>query len=730
MSNTKKTKEKRNVLVELLAPAGSMQTLTAVIKAGADAVYAGGNQFGARAYAANFTLAELIDAILYLHLLDKRFYLTVNTLLKEKELTHELYHMIAPLYEAGLDGVIVQDMGVLSFVRENFPDLPIHASTQMNITSSFGAKLLKDCGCTRVVTARELSLSEIKTIHETVDIEIESFVHGALCYCYSGQCLFSSLLGGRSGNRGRCAQPCRLPYQLPPHKSSYLLSPKDLCTIGLLPQIIKSGVSSLKIEGRMKQTEYAAGVTAIYREYIDRYLEHPQAAYQVSPSDLEELENLGSRSGFTEGYYQKRNGADMVSFAKPSHTKKTAVKTDSFLAKANKKDVKRNLKGFLILSKESPAQFMLQCDEDKIVVTGEVVQAANQQRLTRGVVEEKIAQMGTSPFQLEELIIQMDEDAFYPLSSLKKLRRQGIEAMTLLIQRKFNRRLTEREQASFGTANKVTQSTIAAPTPWISAAIEALDQLPPVLEHENISRIYVDLALFSKRSFSEQIEKLITTIKTSGKEAFLSLPPVMRQNTTQWLTEKKNFLATLPLDGFLVKSYDGLGFVKDTTFNKFTIITDSSVYTWNHDAFEELKKLGVTETTLPLELNQRELMYRGYGSGEMIVYGHIPLMQSSQCLLKNTSGCSANGRPLKLIDRYLHEFPVKTYCEHCYNTIYNGFPLSLLHLLEQIYELSPSGLRLSFTIESPQQVQNILKTLASPQKIDNLTNGHFKRGVE
>ena len=239
---------------ELLAPAGSYESLVAAVNAGADAVYMGGTRFGARAYADNPDRENLCRAIRFAHLHGCDLYLTVNTLLKDAEL-EELGDYLRPYYECGLDAVIVQDLGVFSYIREQFPDLPIHASTQMTVLGAGGAAFLKDLGAARVVTARELSLEELRLIHENVDIEIESFVHGALCYCYSGQCLFSSMLGGRSGNRGRCAQPCRLPYGLETggpvrngQAESYLLSPKDMCTLELLPKILEAGVCSLKIE--------------------------------------------------------------------------------------------------------------------------------------------------------------------------------------------------------------------------------------------------------------------------------------------------------------------------------------------------------------------------------------------------------------------------------------------------------------------------------------------------
>ena len=353
--------------VEILAPAGSMESMRAAVNAGADAVYMGGSRFGARAYADNPEEDRFLEAIDHVHLHGCRIYMTVNTLVKEGELS-QLPEFLRPYYRQGLDAVIVQDLGVWELVRRTFPDLHIHASTQMTVTGWRSAELLKKMGASRVVTARELSLEEIAQIRDKVDIEIESFVHGALCYCYSGQCLLSSLIGGRSGNRGRCAQPCRLPYDvagqtgfLPlegrgprerqeapagrgakERKSGpsgrggrgrdprerdvreradragtgrndrYLLSLKDLCTLDLLPDMIEAGVYSLKIEGRMKSPRYTAGVVSVYRKYVDRYLEYGREGYRVDPQDKRMLLELFDRGGFTDGYSYQHNGRDMV----------------------------------------------------------------------------------------------------------------------------------------------------------------------------------------------------------------------------------------------------------------------------------------------------------------------------------------------------------------------------------------------------------------------------------
>ena len=326
--------------VEILAPAGSMECLKAAITAGADAVYTGGALFGARAYAHNLTEEELLEAIDYVHLHGRRLYLTVNTLIKDREMEKQMYDYLLPYYRKGLDAVIVQDIGLFRFIQKHFPDLPIHASTQMTLTGVDGAKFLEKEGAQRIVTSRELSMAEVKKIADETELEIESFVHGALCYCYSGQCLFSSFIGGRSGNRGQCAQPCRLLYRTPEAKRpQYLLSLKDICTLELIPEMIESGIYSFKIEGRMKKPEYAAAVAFQYRKYADLYLkyyeecpaeEDPAAyamkKYRVREEDRQMLLDLYNRGGFHTGYYYTQNGREMISLNRPNHAGVPAVK--------------------------------------------------------------------------------------------------------------------------------------------------------------------------------------------------------------------------------------------------------------------------------------------------------------------------------------------------------------------------------------------------------------------
>lgn len=360
-------------LIEVLSPAGSFECLKAAVGAGADAIYLGGSSFGARAFAGNFDEEELLRGIDYAHLHGRRIFLTINTLFKEADF-EELYDYLLPYYKEGLDAVIVQDVGVAKFVKEAFPLMDLHASTQMTAMGVESAKFLEELGFDRIVPARELSLEEITDIKRETNLEIETFVHGALCFSYSGQCLMSSMLGGRSGNRGRCAQPCRLPYELYKgnHKinkkeEQYVLSPKDMCSIEILPDILRAGTNSLKIEGRMKRPQYVAAVTRQYRRYVDLFLENPDH-FQVRPEDFQELMELYNRGGFTKGYYVKHNGRDMMSMKRPNHMGYYVGKVENikknqigFCAKTDihKKDI-------LEISIGSPA------NEDKVELTSPV----------------------------------------------------------------------------------------------------------------------------------------------------------------------------------------------------------------------------------------------------------------------------------------------------------------------------------------------------------------------
>ncbi|MBO5070094.1 MAG: U32 family peptidase, partial [Roseburia sp.] len=521
--------------IELLAPAGSYETFLAVIRAGADAVYLGGSQFGARAYANNFGETELLSAIDYAHIHGRQVYLTVNTLFKEKELEEELYRYLLPYYKQGLDAVIVQDMGAFSLIRREFPDLEIHTSTQMTVTGRYGAAYMKELGASRVVTAREMSFAEIRDIHENVDVEIESFVHGALCYCYSGQCLLSSMLGGRSGNRGRCAQPCRLPYEVYDENlkqisgsGNYILSPKDLCTIQAIPQLVESGVYSFKIEGRMKQAEYAAGVVSIYRSYIDRYLKELQRqkangkdeqeaylaarkSYRVAKEDMQKLLDFGNRSGFTDGYYFRQNGKEMITFQSPGHAKtnealQSEIREKYVLSSAPGAEIKEKINGILKLNQDFPAIIELNDGDIHIEYEGDIVQPALKQPLSREKVESCMRKTGNTPFEFEHLDIEMDSAVFLPVQSLNQLRREALMRLE--------------EQLAAGWRRNLPAETQQAPEMHGREA-DREDSLSAMMRKENVSGIYAESDRKASRNLQlgERKENLAVSVERQDQIA-------------------------------------------------------------------------------------------------------------------------------------------------------------------------------------------------------------------
>ncbi|MDE7479010.1 MAG: U32 family peptidase, partial [Lachnospiraceae bacterium] len=375
--------------------------------AGADAVYLGGEQYGARAYAGNFTTEEIVEALHIAHIFDRKIYLTVNTLVKESEF-EKLVPYMTPLYEAGLDGVIVQDIGVLVCLRENFPDLALHASTQMTITGSYGAAYLKKHGICRVVPARELSLDEIRDMKNKTNLEIECFIHGAMCYAYSGQCLFSSILGGRSGNRGRCAGPCRLPYADSKGKIQYPLSLKDMYTLPLLPELIQAGIDSFKIEGRMKSPEYVAGVTAVYRKYIDLYLTNPKKAYKTDPKDEQLLRQLYIRSDICSGYYHRHHDKSMVTLTEPGYSGSSAEVIKDIQEKYISHNILLPIKGSVKICAGNPSELTFVYEHVSVTVTGDCVSPAKNKPLEKEDIAQKLCRLGDTCFVLTDLAIETD----------------------------------------------------------------------------------------------------------------------------------------------------------------------------------------------------------------------------------------------------------------------------------------------------------------------------------
>ena len=730
--------------VELLAPAGSYEGFEAAIGAGADAVYVGGAMFGARAYAQNFTEEELLRAIDVAHIHGRKLYLTVNTLLKDRELKENLAAYLAPYYDAGLDAVIVQDMGVFSFIKKEFPKLHLHASTQMTVTGPQGMKFLAEQGAARVVAARELSLEELSRMHQECPIEIEAFVHGALCYSYSGQCLMSSLLGGRSGNRGRCAQPCRLPYEVKNFRNRDYgkgefcpLSLKDICTIEILPEIIQAGVTSLKIEGRMKQPAYTAGVTSMYRKYLDLLQENGDQDYHVQEKDKKYLLDLFNRGGSCTGYYQMGNGPQMMAF---TNEKKTGEVSTEFKAP------KTEIDGELTLFPGSGVLLQVTCDGEMGISFQGEVQFAKSQPLSRERIRQQMDKLGNTPFVWRNLDIQMDDNIFVPMKALNEARHEAIKQLQEKLLGKYRRNhvLEQIERIAHEPAPKIGSMIPCNNVPFpkdqlipLYVSCESEDAAEIVCKKEGVQGVYLPYALMGKY--------LQTGLK-QGKEMYLSLPHITRGNPPEGYKEQIQKWLDKGMTGFLVRNLESYSRLAGMGFAHKCVL-DHSMYTWNNEAIHFWKNQKILRNTVPLELNEKELRHRENTGSEMVVYGRLPLMHSAQCVRKNTTGCNRSEDRLVLKDRYDKAFPVVCYCDPwktgntkqtdaCYNIIYNSLPYGLVREADNVKELGVSAVRLSFTIENREQVRQILEDFVTVygggtvSREYEFTKGHFKRGAE
>ncbi len=736
--------------VELLAPAGSKEAFLGAIHAGADAVYLAGNKYGARAYAENFTTEELVYCIRYAHIFGRKVYLTVNTLMKDAELD-DLYEYLAPFYEAGLDACIVQDLGVFQCLKRWFPEMELHVSTQMTITGAYGGRFLKELGATRIVPARELSLTEIRNLKEATGLEIETFIHGAMCYCYSGQCLFSSILGGRSGNRGRCAQPCRLPYRVNTGKGEtaecYPLSLKDMCTLEHIEALMEAGIDSFKIEGRMKKPEYAAGVTAIYRKYIDLKKKNPKQKLNFDKKDLEELARLYIRSERQDGYYFKQNGADMITLGSPAYSGSDEALLKKIREKYIEVNPKKKINIYASIVSGEKAFVSFVCDNLSVIVEGNIVAKAQNTPLSVENIEKQLRKLGDTCFELEELEVYTDGESFCSVKELNELRREAVRSMEdMLIQENglcAGRTLNNYSQEKEAVSNKRNSSkgqtdTISFDSSnengWtISISNEVqLHALEDYFTKGSLrfERIYLESELLLQ---GVQLPKSIVT-----ENCYISLPYCLREKDYGMIDTLLQLSHTCNMKGFLIRNLEEYAYLKEKGYCG-EIHGDMGLYIWNREALLFWKER-LTGFCTPLELNKKEWSTLFDGQCfEKMTYGRIPMMITANCLAKTTDRCrknSSNKNNLgELIDRYQKHFPVVFDCSYCMNIIYNSVPLSLHK--DIINHKSAFTKRLVFTTENLQDTYDILiffeqlskgKQVALPFK--EYTTAHEKRGVE
>ncbi len=828
--------------IEILAPAGSYEGMQAAMNAGCDAVYIGGSSYGARAYADNPKEDALLRAIDEAHIRGKRLYLTVNTLLKENELTQGLYRFLEKFYLQGLDAVIVQDVGVMNFIHRNFPGLPIHASTQMTLTMAPGANLLKEQGVTRLVTARELSFQEIRAIRENTALEIETFVHGALCYCYSGQCLMSSLIGGRSGNRGRCAQPCRMPYQFDFEdrregngKGKYLLSPKDINTIEFIPELVESGVDSFKIEGRMKRPEYAAAVTAMYRKYLDLYLELGKEDYRkllcgpAYEKDMLLLQDVYNRGGFSGGYGNTYHGKSMMSLYRPNHSgvyvgevetvkesrvsirlreevhaqdileirsreeegyeftvknphdKGALLETNVGIRRdAAPKEKKQSLEiktGMQVyrtknnellesLSREYLAEqkrlgirglltarlgerlsLTVWYKEFTVTAYQDIVQEAIRQPMDKERLTAPIYKTGDTLYYFEELQTQADENIFVPVAWLNEIRREALDKLKEAVTGHYrrgaegkhggvNREEPENAMEKPEKAAEKQEDTVQSPS--LCVVVQTKEQLETALEFPEINEIIAEYDRFEP----SVLLRMAKQAEDRKKGFYLALPAVCRLSVYRRLEkELYEIIDNGCITGFLAKNFEEVSLLKSLLKNRIDkeIRLNHNLYLFNKEAKSFWSELGISRFTAPIELNYQELMQLGLADFDLLVYGYLPLMLSAQCLLDNTAGCRKSGQNHSgfLTDRMGKKFFLQTSCGNCCNTLYNGQPLALHKQTKEIAGLHPRSLRMDFTLETGQQMKQIINVFiqafyrgsVSPEGPLEYTTGHFKRGV-
>ena len=704
----------RNKDFELLAPAGNLEIFKGVIESGADAVYVGGSMFGARAYANNFTEEELLEAIDFAHLRGVKVYLTVNTLIKNSEFS-KLYDYLLPYYKRGLDAVIVQDIGVVKAIHEYFPSMEIHTSTQMTVTGADGVRFLSQFGVTRVVMAREVSLAEMKRIHEEIGMELEAFVHGALCYSYSGQCLFSSILGGRSGNRGRCAQPCRLPYTVEGKKDEYILSLKDMCGIKALDKLHDAGVYSLKIEGRMKQLEYACGVVKYYRSYID-------SKKPVSDADYDRIKALGNRCGFTDRYYFDHNGSDMVTYVKPNFV--------SNAAEPSPEKRKLSIEGELVLREGEPGSLTVKRGDVTYKASIEPVSAALKAPLDKKAAIDRINKTGDTDFEFSHIKAQIGENVFVPNGALNKLRRDAISGLCDKLLKKYYRNDARYADMSRLTAlpEHVVKSDAAHDeaindyTTICSCMTRA--QLDTLISYECFDVFYLDFDMYDRKNLIQQFADDVQSLTKRNKKVYLMLPAIFRADSSDYFVTIAKELDNVSFEGFVVKNYEAL-YLTENLFTGKKVILDHNMYTFNDVSKSAFFEHGVSGDTVPLELNSKEIMHRNNIGSQMIVYGYYPLMTTANCVHKNTKGCDKKQKLIYLKDRYNKSFAVCNNCKECYNTIYNSLPTMLTKNISKLKEAGIRSFRYSFTIETPKQIKAVMD-----DKVAEYTNGHYKRGVE
>lgn len=698
--------DKLSISPEILAPAGSFECLVAAVENGADAIYVGGKNFSARKNAINFSDEELEMAVSYAHNRDCKVYVTLNTLVTDDEILG-VFEFIKYCYNIGIDALIVQDLSIVALIREYFPDFPIHASTQMTVYSLEGVKMAQKLGFKRVVLSRELSENEIKYICENSEIEIEVFVHGAICVSYSGQCLLSSMIGQRSGNRGNCAQPCRLPYALCDKSGNnisksekYILSPKDMCLINEIERLKKCGVKSFKIEGRMKNKEYVATTTRLYSKARDGKF--------VSKDDFDSLENIFSRSGFTKAYFNdEKLGKDFLNINKSNddvydNISEITLKKARDTIEENSRKIKLNLEVYARVSK--PLKVICIDGKNEISVESEnVIQKALSKPTTPDVIQRQFEKLGDTPFIIENIDIKSDDNIFLPLGEINKLRRNMTDELTKC-RTTINR---VKSNAKYVPHKNNTESTKGI---LYNAEVVNINQAKHLLNFD-FKKIFVPyhVVLENMDFFKNNIGKFVCVL------------PVISRDKYKFDFNKVSFMDI---------AISNIGQIEKYGRNAYG---QHNLNVYNNLALDEYKKLGLKSVVLSPELNINQIkQITADIATEIIVYGRLPVMNTENCVIMAEHGkCQCKSGDFYLLkDRISKQFPVFTNKYNCTNTIYNSAPICMSDKLSELSKTKVNAYRFIFTTENNEEIDSVINIYKTQQKADfEFTRGHFFRGA-
>jgi len=694
-------------MIELLSPAGSPEALRAAVQNGADAVYLGCGSFNARANAKNFTPDSLREAVSYCHIRGVKVHLTLNTLTTDREQS-QVAELIRQAARAGVDAFIVQDPGTVRLCRAIAPRVAVHASTQMSIHSLDGVRQAAKLGCSRVVLARELPEEDIAYICRHSPVEIEVFVHGALCMCYSGQCYFSSVVGRRSGNRGQCAQPCRLPYGYGRQEEKYPLSLKDNCLISRLSRLQALGVASLKLEGRMKRPEYVATVTRIYRSALD--------VGQVTEENRRELEQVFSRQGFTQGFYEGRPGGHMLGTRQELREDKALLAA----ARASYENGERPrvpLRFYALIRRDQPVLLAAEDPEGRrCKVEGPVPEAARTRPLDAAELESRLAKTGGTPYRLEALKCAIDPGLSLSAAAVNSLRRELLNQLTMLRGRSPG--------AELFAPPPVSRQAGPDKKPALTVSVMTAGQVTDALLALNPRVLYVPLSVLKK-------EPTLLRRVPQGTELCPIVPRVIPDRQQQ---EVEADLIRLKQAGIRSVLCGNTGHIAMVQRLGLRARGDFGLNVFSSAAMDHWKEEGLRSVTVSFEATLPQIRDLSKPLPcELLAYGRLPLMLTENCLIRNRTGvCACTGAVTRLIDRKGEEFPVLPDPGTCRSVVYNGKKLYLLDKQEELSRLGLWALRLQFTTENPQGVDRVLGQYARGAEFNGeaCTRGLYYRGVE